>query len=183
MIPGPAPHRAGKNRIDLDVGEGRADPRSGRPWQRPGWARGDHAAIPPRNVEVAGGLWSTTHDQLRYARFHLGDEAPTQTARASLRRIHSDLGGRRRWRSPVSLRWRWGGMGLRQFAPPADGDKTDRLAEQEIEVRRKRHRERWRGLKLDAFCHWGCWFKVQATGGARWPGFMLLFVIDAEIVT
>ena len=27
----------------------------------------------PRNVEAAGGLWSTTHDQLRYARFHLGD--------------------------------------------------------------------------------------------------------------
>jgi CubicO group peptidase (beta-lactamase class C family) len=27
----------------------------------------------PRNVDPAGGLWSTTRDQLRYARFHLGD--------------------------------------------------------------------------------------------------------------
>src|SRR5829696_6562351 len=27
----------------------------------------------PRNIDPAGGLWSTTRDQLRYARFHLGD--------------------------------------------------------------------------------------------------------------
>jgi hypothetical protein len=27
----------------------------------------------PRNLDAAGGLWSTTRDQLRYARFHLGD--------------------------------------------------------------------------------------------------------------
>jgi CubicO group peptidase (beta-lactamase class C family) len=29
----------------------------------------------PRNLDPAGGLWSTTRDQLRYARFHLGDGA------------------------------------------------------------------------------------------------------------
>jgi hypothetical protein len=31
----------------------------------------------PRNIDPAGGLWSTTRDQLRYARFHLGDGAVT----------------------------------------------------------------------------------------------------------
>ena len=29
----------------------------------------------PRNIDPAGGLWSTTRDLLRYARFHLGDGA------------------------------------------------------------------------------------------------------------
>ena len=38
-------------------------------------------------------------------------------------------------------------------------------------------------VKLDTFCHWGFELKFQVTGGARWPGFMLLSVIDAVIVT
>ena len=37
----------------------------GRRWSR--------RCTSPRNVDPAGGLWSTTRDQLRYARFHLGD--------------------------------------------------------------------------------------------------------------
>jgi CubicO group peptidase (beta-lactamase class C family) len=35
----------------------------------------------PRNLEAAGGLWSTTRDQLRYARFHLGDGSAADGAR------------------------------------------------------------------------------------------------------
>ena len=37
--------------------------------------------------------------------------------------------------------------------------------------------------QLDTFCHWGLGFKVRVTGGARWPGLMLLSVIDAGVVT
>jgi CubicO group peptidase (beta-lactamase class C family) len=35
----------------------------------------------PRNIDPAGGLWSTTRDQLRYARFHLGDGTAPDGAR------------------------------------------------------------------------------------------------------
>ncbi len=38
-------------------------------------------------------------------------------------------------------------------------------------------------IQLDTFCHWGFGLKFRVTGGARWPGFMLLSVIDAVIVT
>jgi CubicO group peptidase (beta-lactamase class C family) len=77
------PYRAAIQELVLDplqLGASTFDPATvlGQPHADGHWAdaSGLHLQAPlftPRDVDPAGGIWSTTRDQLRYAAFHLGD--------------------------------------------------------------------------------------------------------------
>jgi CubicO group peptidase (beta-lactamase class C family) len=70
----------------------------------------------PRNMDPAGGIWSTTRDVLRYARLHLGADAASERASivqpASLRRMQAPV-------VPVPGLPLW--MGLDWFSQEVDG--------------------------------------------------------------